>query len=120
MTRDYGLQVSRKKKEEALAGSIVKIEGKDVVGTWKVMTVSVCMPLLLLAYSIVVGLYFWSLNAVFLFLYIMVPSLYVSMRSYEQVPRLYRSVMALWTVVRDRTDGKVNRRGILGDACHGF
>ena len=29
-------QVSEKKKEEALAGSIVKIEGKDVVGTWKV------------------------------------------------------------------------------------
>jgi glycerol-3-phosphate O-acyltransferase/dihydroxyacetone phosphate acyltransferase len=44
---------------EALAGSKVKIAGKDVVTTWKLLTALVVAPLLWLFYTLVVYTYFF-------------------------------------------------------------
>jgi hypothetical protein len=41
------------------------------------------------------------------FLYTIVPSVYVSVRAYENIPRLWRSLRALRIVVRDNSDGQV-------------
>ena len=45
--------ISHQKQKEALAGSKVKIEGKDVVGTWKVMISFGLMPLLHIVYTLI-------------------------------------------------------------------
>jgi glycerol-3-phosphate O-acyltransferase/dihydroxyacetone phosphate acyltransferase len=49
-------RVSKEKAAEALAGSMVKISGKDVVTTWKLLTSLVVAPLLWFFYSF---LAFW-------------------------------------------------------------
>ncbi|PKS11491.1 hypothetical protein jhhlp_003255 [Lomentospora prolificans] len=46
--------ISRKKAKEALAGSTVKIQGKDVMATWKVLVSMAFAPTLYHFYSIVV------------------------------------------------------------------
>lgn len=46
--------ISRKKAKEALAGSTVKIQGKDVMATWKVLVSMALAPTLYHFYSIVV------------------------------------------------------------------
>jgi glycerol-3-phosphate O-acyltransferase / dihydroxyacetone phosphate acyltransferase len=47
-------KVSRGKAAEALAGSKVKISGKDVVSTWKLLTALVVTPVLWCFYSVLV------------------------------------------------------------------
>ncbi|EGV60348.1 glycerol-3-phosphate O-acyltransferase [Yamadazyma tenuis] len=46
------IRISKKKQKEALAGSVVKIEAKDVLGTWKVLVALVLAPSLYVFYSI--------------------------------------------------------------------
>jgi glycerol-3-phosphate O-acyltransferase/dihydroxyacetone phosphate acyltransferase len=46
-------KVSRGKAAEALAGSKVKISGKDVVSTWKLLTALVVTPVLWAFYSVI-------------------------------------------------------------------
>ena len=41
------------------------------------------------------------------FLYVLVPCMYVAVLAYEEIPRLYRSVRALWSVVGRGNDGAV-------------
>jgi glycerol-3-phosphate O-acyltransferase/dihydroxyacetone phosphate acyltransferase len=48
-------RVSHEKMKEALAGSKVKISGKDVVSTWKLLTAIVVAPLLWGFYTVRVG-----------------------------------------------------------------
>lgn len=45
-------RVSHEKMKEAKAGSKVKISGKDVVTTWKLLTALVVAPLLWIFYSV--------------------------------------------------------------------
>lgn len=49
---------SNKKKKEALAGSSVKIEGNDVIATWKILVGGVLAPILYTVYAI--SLVLWS------------------------------------------------------------
>ncbi|KAI9218894.1 hypothetical protein BC828DRAFT_387408 [Blastocladiella britannica] len=44
-------RISAQKAKEALAASTVKIEGRDVLATWKVMVTAVLVPLLYVAYT---------------------------------------------------------------------
>ena len=46
-------RVSHEKMKEAKAGSTVKISGKDVVTTWKLLTSLVVAPLLWIFYSVI-------------------------------------------------------------------
>lgn len=53
-------RVSHEKMKEAMAGSKVKISGKDVVTTWKLLTALVVAPFLWLLYTFLCFLYFYS------------------------------------------------------------
>ncbi|KAK6461831.1 Sct2 glycerol-3-phosphate acyltransferase [Scheffersomyces coipomensis] len=46
-------RISHKKAKEALAGSVVKIKAKDVLGTWKILVALVLAPMLYIFYSII-------------------------------------------------------------------
>ncbi|KAI8870993.1 hypothetical protein GQ42DRAFT_162320, partial [Ramicandelaber brevisporus] len=51
--------ISRKKAKEAVAGSTVKIEGRDVIGTWKILVGLVLTPLLYTSYA---WIFVWILH----------------------------------------------------------
>ena len=46
-------KISRKKAKEALAGSVVKIQAKDVISTWKILVALVLAPILYIFYSVI-------------------------------------------------------------------
>ncbi|KAI9353253.1 hypothetical protein DFJ73DRAFT_828809 [Zopfochytrium polystomum] len=50
-------RVGRMKAKEALAGSSVKIAGKDVVATWKMLAALVVAPTMYISYSLMVYVY---------------------------------------------------------------
>jgi len=95
--------VAAKKAQEAKAGSTVKIAGRDVLATWKVMVVSVLYPLFHIVYLIAA-----ILCVVFLldelWLRILIPLLvlfcwpliaYLSIRSFETGVFLFRTFRPL-------------------------
>ncbi|KAF8983662.1 hypothetical protein BGZ46_009802 [Entomortierella lignicola] len=49
--------ISNKKAKEALAGSSVKIAGRDVLATWKLLVALGLMPILYFSYSVLVFIY---------------------------------------------------------------
>ncbi|KAF9169922.1 hypothetical protein BGX21_009592 [Mortierella sp. AD011] len=49
--------ISNKKAKEALAGSTVKIAGRDVLATWKLLVALGLMPVLYFSYSVIVFIY---------------------------------------------------------------
>lgn len=49
--------VSVKKKRKALATSVVKLEGRDVVGTWKILVAAVLAPALYIWYTAIVTIW---------------------------------------------------------------
>ncbi|KAI7905642.1 uncharacterized protein BX663DRAFT_500453 [Cokeromyces recurvatus] len=51
--------ISQKKQEEALAGSFVKIAGRDVLATWKILVTLVGIPILYGFYSFLLFVYLW-------------------------------------------------------------
>lgn len=52
--------ISKKKQEEALAGSSVKIAARDVLATWKILVALVGMPTLYSFYSFLLFIYLWT------------------------------------------------------------
>lgn len=60
--------ISKRKAREALAGSSVKIQARDVLATWKLLVAMVCAPLLYVFYAIL-GTYIahhWELGPAFI------------------------------------------------------
>lgn len=51
--------ISQRKAREALAGSLVKLSGKDVIATWKLLTALVIVPLLFLVYTVRFFIYYF-------------------------------------------------------------
>ncbi|KAK4453896.1 hypothetical protein QBC34DRAFT_173230 [Podospora aff. communis PSN243] len=52
--------ISRQKAKTALAGSTVKIQGRDVMATWKLLVSLALAPLLYLTYSLLVAYKVWK------------------------------------------------------------
>lgn len=52
--------ISRKKQREALAASVVKLEGRDVVGTWKILVAMGLAPTLYTWYTVIGTLWLYS------------------------------------------------------------
>lgn len=69
--------ISKRKAREALAGSSVKIQARDVLATWKLLVAMVCAPLLYIFYAIL--------------------GTYVAHR-YEIGPQFIRHDWGLWTI----------------------
>ncbi|KAF9899582.1 hypothetical protein EC991_008602 [Linnemannia zychae] len=57
--------ISNKKAKEALAGSTVKIAGRDVLATWKLLVALGLMPVLYFSYSVMVFIYCGRFNLAF-------------------------------------------------------
>ncbi|KAL1963060.1 hypothetical protein VTN77DRAFT_8706 [Rasamsonia byssochlamydoides] len=51
--------ISHKKQREALAASVVKLEGRDVVGTWKILVAMGLAPALYTWYTVIVTLWLY-------------------------------------------------------------
>lgn len=52
--------ISRKKAKEALAGSVVKIQARDVLATWKLLVAMVLVPLLYTTYAVIGTILTWK------------------------------------------------------------
>lgn len=101
-------RISKIKQKEALAGSVVKIKAKDVIGTWKVLVALVLAPSLYIFYSIIgtIIIIKWQLipfniqiSKIWLFLYCYgwsVMTTYASLRIGEIGMDYYKSLKPLF------------------------
>lgn len=93
-------RISKQKSIEALKASSVKLEGKDVLATWKVMVGMALLPLCFIIYPLLAALvgwvcgwgavYTWSVFAIF-----QLPVMYGSVRFVEQGLDISRSLHSL-------------------------
>ena len=94
--------VSRQKAKKAIAESMgVKLEGKDVMATWKVMTAAALIPLCLIVYPIVgavLGHYaqVGAWRSALAVLLLQLPLMYASVRFVEVGWDVFRSLKPLW------------------------
>lgn len=102
-------KISEKKRKEALAGSTVKIEARDVIATWKILVSMGLAPLLYTSYS-VLGSYllrkYWdsSLSAIGAFVVFYALSATVTYSALVFGDRgndLIRSIRPLWLMLVD-------------------
>ncbi|TPX49748.1 hypothetical protein SeLEV6574_g01305 [Synchytrium endobioticum] len=101
---------SHKMAKAALKGSSVKISGRDVVSTWKVLTTLVLSPLLFTFYSGAVVYYFgrlWPLRRrvlLYCLSWMTWPILgYATIRVGDEGIALARSLRPLWLSITDRS-----------------
>lgn len=110
-------RISKIKQQEALAGSVVKIKAKDVIGTWKVLVALVLAPSLYIFYSIcgTVIILKWQLlpfkiSKVLIFLYCYAWSVlttYASLRIGEIGMDYYKSLKPLFLSLVSRDKDQV-------------
>ncbi|KAJ3121723.1 hypothetical protein HK098_003456 [Nowakowskiella sp. JEL0407] len=100
-------QIANSKAKEAKAASSVKLEGKDVIGTWKVITAMALVPLFYFIYSILY-LFFIStattilgkLYSSFIFSAIVLPTIsFISLRAGEVGMDYFKSLRPLFIAV---------------------
>jgi len=92
--------VSAKKAREAVAKSSVKIKGRDVIGTWKIIVALVFVPALHFFYSIMVWILFgyeW-MSAYFFFMPVIS---IMNFKTEENIVRVARSLRPLLMIIMD-------------------
>jgi glycerol-3-phosphate O-acyltransferase/dihydroxyacetone phosphate acyltransferase len=98
--------MSKRKALEALRGSSVKISGRDVISTWKILIASIVVPVVYLTYAGVYCLWISSHPSLSVFLWILciyLPVLSLStVGFYERATDLYKSLAPLWTAIVHR------------------
>lgn len=82
--------LGQKEAKKALAGSNVKVEGKDVIASYKIIIGFVLVPLAYLIYSLIVS-YYYGFKMGFLFFCILPFFSYASIRMMEQEVLLYKT-----------------------------
>lgn len=101
--------ISRHKAKAAVAGSRVKLQGKDVLGTWKVLVGMVVIPVLHVAYTAVI---YWATaykHAVAYFFFMPFVSA-TSIIASESALATARSLGPLWMILVDNDRGLALRR----------
>eukprot|EP00658_Telonema_sp_P-2_P013635 TRINITY_DN15169_c0_g2_i5.p1 TRINITY_DN15169_c0_g2~~TRINITY_DN15169_c0_g2_i5.p1 ORF type:complete len:493 (+),score=85.30 TRINITY_DN15169_c0_g2_i5:142-1620(+) len=106
--------VSTRKAAEALKGSTVKIEGRDVVATWKLMISLVFVPLLHTVYTLLVARFGGEALATVYFFFMPFVSFF-SIKMFEDFFALIRSLKPLLMVMlsRDQAERLVDIRSEL-------
>mmetsp|Transcript_14897 Transcript_14897/g.48607 ORF Transcript_14897/g.48607 Transcript_14897/m.48607 type:complete len:699 (+) Transcript_14897:83-2179(+) len=99
-----GEVLARSKARAAVAGSRVKLEGKDVVGTWKVLVGIVFVPVLHFTYTALIYSFFAYKHAVAYFFFMPFVSA-TSIIASESAIDLARSIGALYLLIFDRHTG---------------
>ncbi|KAJ3068853.1 hypothetical protein HDU98_008033 [Podochytrium sp. JEL0797] len=120
-------KISQKKAAQALAESSVKIEGRDVIATWKVLVSCVVAPLLYTVYSILFFIYLlitsgFTLRQCFLstlvFAVVTVVFGIAAMRASEIGVDVIKSLRPLYLSVFADTDQLREKRGQLAAEIH--
>ncbi|QPG77275.1 hypothetical protein FOA43_004683 [Brettanomyces nanus] len=102
-------KISEKKRKEALAGSTVKIEAKDVIATWKILVSMGLAPILYSSYS-ALGSYalckYWDpklsfLGAFFMFYAFSATITYSALVFGDRGMDLINSIRPLWLMLRN-------------------
>jgi hypothetical protein len=111
--------ISKRKQKQALAGSSVKIAGKDVLATWKVIVAAVAAPALYGAYALVYLIYLTkrrpqlSLSAKMTracLAWAIQPVLhYLLMRLGDTGLDIYKSIKPLFLAIRNPEAGQILR-----------
>mmetsp|Transcript_19363 Transcript_19363/g.59778 ORF Transcript_19363/g.59778 Transcript_19363/m.59778 type:complete len:657 (+) Transcript_19363:86-2056(+) len=96
--------LAAQKAKAAVAGSRVKIQGKDVVGTWKVLVGIVFVPVLHFTYTFLIYTLFAYKHAVAYFFFMPFVSA-TSIIASESALDLARSIGALYYLIFDRRTG---------------
>jgi glycerol-3-phosphate O-acyltransferase / dihydroxyacetone phosphate acyltransferase len=88
--------LSQKEAKKAKEGSLVKIEGKDVIASYKITIGLVFIPILYFVYSLIV-FYYYSFFKSLLTFFIVLPFLsYASIRMIEEGIKLWKSSIPLF------------------------
>ena len=92
---------SRKAKEAIVESAGVKLEGKDVIATWKLMVAGALLPLCIVGYPVIAAVvgYYTGLGALkcsLTVLLMQVPLMYASVRFVEVGWDVFRSLKPLW------------------------
>ncbi len=100
--------VSRRKQSEALKGSNVKIDGKDVLASWKVLTSLTLVPLMFVVYPTLAALLGWwcgwsPLKTWGNFAVLQPVMMWSCVRSVETWKQVARSVKPLYIIMTDVT-----------------
>jgi len=98
-------KVSKKKAEEAVAKSSVKLAGRDVLATWKVLVSLVMAPLMHLTYTFLCWFYFGETASVVWFFFapfVAIGSIFAT----ERATKLALSIRTLVLVLRNEAVGK--------------
>ena len=109
--------IARSKAKAAVAGSRVKLEGKDVVGTWKVLVGIVLVPALHFTYTSLLYSFTAYKHAVAYFFFMPFVSA-TSIIASESALDLARSIGALYYLIFDRRTGaqlRVSRKRLKDD-----
>ena len=121
--------ISALKAAQALKGSSVKLEGRDVLATWKLMVSILLFPLLYVFYTVAIGEYAserlpppWGLESALLFFFAFPFLGFGAMKSGENTVRVARSLVPLlMTVVRpESVHTFVEQRAALRLAMQGL
>lgn len=91
-----------KKAIEAKNESSVKLEGKDVIGSWKLIVASVILPTYYTALSLFYSIYLWItgsnniLSKTSAFLFVILPTIAIStVKAYEKSGDIFKSIKPL-------------------------
>lgn len=96
--------VSQAKAKQAVQGSRVKLEGRDVLGTWKVLVGMIMTPTLHFIYTSGIAYLFGYKHAVLYFFWMPFVSA-TSIIASESFIDVARSIGPLWMLIFDRTAG---------------
>mmetsp|Transcript_56832 Transcript_56832/g.124670 ORF Transcript_56832/g.124670 Transcript_56832/m.124670 type:complete len:650 (-) Transcript_56832:197-2146(-) len=92
--------VAHKKAKEAVKNSSVKIAGRDVLGTWKVLTVMGLFPALHLVYTVAAYLMGGETWAVAYFFFMPFISFY-NLKAQENLVRLFQSLKPIFLMINN-------------------
>lgn len=97
--------VSERKARDAVAGSSVKLVGRDVKATWKILTATAVIPIYFVFYIVLAGMLFnWRAA---LGTFVCLPTLMlISLRIWDHFLRVMRSFPPLFVAVFHRNAGK--------------
>lgn len=101
--------VSQAKAKQAVKGSRVKLEGRDVLGTWKVLVGMIMTPILHFMYTSGIAYLVGYRHAVLYFFWMPFVS-GTSIIASESFIDVARSIGPLWILIFDRTAGAELRR----------
>lgn len=93
--------IAQKRAKEAVAKSSVKIAGRDVLATWKILIAMGFLPAMHILYTLLVYIFLGKVYAVIFFFFMPFVSWH-NLRAQENIVRLYRSLSPLFLLFKNK------------------